>query len=98
MLTTTTIVLLGVAFEAEVEYAVHYGDPSGGVPETLEICSAYILGVYPDGIDSSDKKSNAVYVNYRCDLEYLTIEEFDTLENSCWNHYRKAQEEAFDYE
>ena len=96
MLTTTTIVLLGVAFEAEVEYAVHYGDPSVGVPETLEICSAYILGVYPDGIDSSDKKSNAVYVNYKCDLEYLTIEEFDTLENSCWNHYRKTQAEAWD--
>jgi hypothetical protein len=94
MLTTTTIVLLGVAFEAE--YAVHYGDPSVGVPETLEICSAYILGAYPEGIESSSKKSNSVYLNYRCDLEYLTIEEFDTLENSCWSHYRKVQEEAWD--
>lgn len=96
MLTTTTLVLLGVAFEVEVEYVVWRADPSVGVQETLEIQSAYILGVYPDGIDSSDKKSNAVYVNYKCDLEYLTIEEFDTLENSCWNHYRKTQEEAWD--
>jgi len=96
MLTTTTIVLLGVAFEAEVEYAVYHADPSVGVPETLEICSAYILGAYPEGIESRSKKSNAVYVNYKSDLEYLTTEEFDTLENSCWNHYRKAQEEAWD--
>lgn len=96
MLTTTTLVLLGVAFEVEVEYAVEPADPSVGVPERLEICSAYILGAYPEGIESSHKKGNSVYLNYRCDLEYLTIEEFDTLENSCWSHYRKVQEEAWD--
>ena len=96
MLTTTTLVLLGVAFEVEVEYAVEPAGPSVGVPETLQICTAYILGAYPEGIESSSKKSNSVYLNYRCDLEYLTIEEFDTLENSCWSHYRKMQEEAWD--
>ena len=96
MITTTQIILCGVAFDVEIEFSVDEADPSVGAPEVLHIDKAYLLSAFPEGIDSSKKIKNAVYLNLRADLEYLTIEEYDTLENACWEHHRLQLAEAWD--
>lgn len=96
MVLTTQIILCGVAFDVEVQYSVDEADPSVGVPEVLHIEEAYLLNAFPEGIEYSGKPSKAVYLNLRCDLSYLTIEEHDTLENACWEHYRLQLAEAWD--
>lgn len=94
---TTQIILLGVAFEVEVEYTITPGDNDTGLPASLDINSVYILGAWPEGIASASRKTDSVYLNYRCDLDYLTLEEQQTLEDACWKHAEEQAAEV-DYE
>lgn len=93
---TTQIILCGVAFDVEIEYDLIAGDPDTGLPDSIEIRSAYLLGAYPDGIEHSGKSDNSIYLNFKCNLDYLTIEEHDTLDNACWEHHRANVAEAWD--
>ena len=91
--------LLGVYCEVEVDYEVDPADPSVGLAETVNLNSVYILGYYPEGCESrSVIKRDYDYLNAKADLNYLTLEEMNTLESECYQHLETLKQEAFDYE
>ena len=94
---TTQIILCGVAFEAEVEYTVTAGDDDTGLAPMMILNNVHLLGYYPEGINSpSAQKGDYVYLNVKSDLNYLTLEEQQTLEDACWSHHQDWKAEAWD--
>jgi len=94
---TTQIILCGVAFEAEVEYTATAGDDDTGLAPMIILNNVHLLGYYPEGINSrSAQKGDYVYLNVKCDLHYLTLEEEQTLEDACWKHLQDLKAEAWD--
>ncbi len=91
--------LLGVYCEIEVDYDVDPADPSVGLAENINLRSVYILGIYPEGCESRAVRSrDYVYLNAKADIDYLTLEEMNTLETECYEHLEARKQEAFDYE
>ena len=97
MILTTQFHLLGVYHEIEVYFTVEPCDPGSGTPETVELQEITLLGFYPEGCDSpSVRRNDYVYLGARADLNYLTLEEVNTLEDACYAHLKKLEEEAWD--
>lgn len=95
--TTTQVHLLGVFCEIEIDYNISPADEDVGVGEGLELNSVYILGIYPEGMDSpAVKRREYVYLNAKADLDYLTLEEYNTIESTCYAHDQKVLAEAWD--
>ncbi len=91
---TTQITLMGVAFEVEVDYELVQPQDLFGHGQEVTIKDACLLGYY-NGINSrAALNGDYTYLNVKCDLKHLTLEEQYTLEEACLQDAAKAKEEA----
>lgn len=86
----TQIYALGVYWHIEVSYSAFPAEPDTNTPEHIEIEDLWILGVYPEGCESSDAVDRLDYesVRMKCDTSYLEPDELQTLNRRCENHFK----------
>ena len=93
---TTQITLMGVAFEVEVDYQIVQPQDLFGHGQEVKIRDARLLGYY-EGINSrAALNGDYAYLNVKCDLKHLTLEEQYTLEEACLDDAGKVKEEAIE--